>query len=77
VFPASRIDLQMSSRVVLGNKMSLNTTARESYGMSPTSTIFISSSLIRRVLFSLLLLVRGPIEFYRLIKGGLQYPPVD
>jgi hypothetical protein len=77
MFPALKIDLRISLSIVLGNKISLGVTAGESYRISPASTMFLSSSLIKRALFSLILLVGGLIESYGSIRGGLQYPPIN
>ena len=61
----------MSLSVVPGNRMSLGATARELYRISPALAVFVSSSLIKITLFSLILLVEGLIGSYRSIRGGL------
>jgi hypothetical protein len=67
----------MSSSIVKGNRISLGMTTKESCRISPASTIFVSSSLTKRALFSLMLLIRGLIGSYGSIRGGLRYPPVN
>ena len=61
----------MSSAVVSRKGMLLGATARVSNGMSPTSAVFISSSLTSRARFCLVLIARAAIGACRSVKGGL------
>jgi len=51
--------------------MSLNITTKELYKISLVFIIFISNSLIKKTLFSLILSIKELIKFYMFIKGGL------
>jgi len=61
----------MSSGVVKGNKIFLSAIAGELNGISLAFTIFVSSSLIKRALFSLMRLAGGLAGSRKSIKGGL------
>ena len=63
--------------MVTGNRISLAATAGASNGILPASAVLVRSSLINKSLFSLVLIAGVPIGFCRLIRGGLQYMPVD
>ena len=71
VLPTPRINLRTSSGVIYGNRMLRAVTTREEPSISPTSAIFVSSSLIRRAYFSSILLISKLVSYYKLIREGL------
>ena len=71
MFPAYRIDLQMSSSMVLGKGMLLGATTSVLNTISPASIVFISSSLTSRARFCSMLSTRALVGAYGSVRGGL------
>ena len=71
MFLAPRIDLQMSLGIVTGNGIFLTIAARDSNRILPALAVFVSSSLTKRALFLLLLLVGRPIGYCGSMREGL------
>ena len=72
VFPAPRMDLQMSVTVAGGNSILQMAVVGESKGMSPTSAVFVKR-LQTRILHFLSISAASPINgFCRSVNRGLQ-----
>ena len=77
ILPALRTALQTSYTMILGNSIALITVIGLLKGISPTLAKLVSSSLTKRALFSLVLIIRGAKGLCRLISKGLRKLLVD
>jgi hypothetical protein len=72
VFPAYKIDLQMSSAIVFKKGILLSAIAGVLNEISLTFTIFISSSLTSKARFCLMLIAKATKRACKSIKGELR-----
>ena len=71
MFPACKIDLQMSSNVVSGKGMLLSAIASVLNIISPAFAVFVSSSLTSKARFCFILSTKALVKACKSVKGGL------
>jgi hypothetical protein len=77
MFPAYRINLWISSSIVLRKGIFLGIITSVLNIISLASTVFINSSLTNRACFYSIFSTRALVKAYRSIRGGLWKLPVD
>jgi hypothetical protein len=71
IFPAYKIDLQISSAIISKKGILLSAIAKVLNGISLAFAIFVSNSLTSKARFCLMLIAKAAIRACKSIKGGV------